>query len=201
MEQGKTLIELLDESFYEKTKGKSMEDLNEIDHYLIRKSHDEIIEQYSENPLISKCVSMEKSISESVDELIAEDFGIKYLFGLRIPKLTEEKDAKYGKISELIPLKEYYGKASYLINISRDLRRSVFYTLMSGSLYYFLSQTPFQEIIPSLVAILPFMYAASRIQNNNERRRKLRKNAESLDASIKLCKLYHWKDRLDAIEN
>jgi hypothetical protein len=193
MESEKTLLEILNENCIERTGTAYIDGLRGIDYYVVQESSKEIINAHLENPLLKKCMLGYSNIYLTARKIIENDFGLMYEFGFGNPEFSEKEDELYGKISELIPIRKYYGKNAFFRDAYLDLKYAAA-TCTLGILLSALSGFPSEYAFESMKVFFPLSFSVLRIGNNKLRIYSLINDSRQLNRFIFMSKINEDRD-------
>ena len=193
MESEKTLLEILNENCIERTGTAYIDGLRGIDYYVVQESSKEIINSHLENPLLRKCMLGYANIYRAAEEIIGRDFGLKYHFGFGNPEFSEKEDELYGNISELIPIRKYYGKNAFFRDAYIDFK----YTAAACTLGILISALiglPPNFAFESMTVFFPLSFSLLRMGNSKSRMDTLISDSRQLNRFIFVAKINENKD-------
>ncbi|MCX6709368.1 MAG: hypothetical protein NTV63_00210 [Candidatus Woesearchaeota archaeon] len=193
MESEKTLLEILNENCVERAGTTYIDGLRGIDYYVVQESSKEIINSHLENPLLRKCMLGYANIYRTTEEIIERDFGFKYHFGFGNPEFSEKEDDLYGNISELIPIRKYYGKNAFFRDAYIDLKYTAA-TCTLGILLSCLIGLSSQFAFESMKVFFPLSFFIFRMGNNKSRMDALISDSRQLNRFIFMAKINENKN-------
>jgi hypothetical protein len=143
-----------------------------------------IIAPYKENPLISRVLHGETTVSDEFLEFEKNELLTSYRLGLRQYDLSVEKDLAYGLISDILPVYEFTGKSGQFYNIGSDIRKTIAETFVAGIINFRKSYPMLPEIIAFGAIAVPTLYFCNRDWSINRRIASFEWKASVVDSAL-----------------